>query len=641
MTDRVVRAIVFTACMLWARTAVPAAGGKESSSGGSVETAASVGTILASSEVKIDSLLATVNQSYPEPTEPLGILVRSGHRQISNQGQGELLLVGVQGKRIPFQDLPPMNIAFVIDKSGSMSEAGRLDWVKESFGVFIDKVRPRDFVSLILFDSNAQVAFPPTSMSAPGTREALRAVVQATSPGGGTNLRAGLELGYEQVMGNFRGDYVNRVIFLTDGRGESQGILDMAESYRKLGIGVSAVGLGAGFDAQLIRDLAFRGGGSSRFISDRPTMVEAFGEGLPRMVAALASDLTLNVVLDSGVTVRAVWAYESEVQGSSVRLRFDSVHVGDYETVMIELETGRTTRTGAATLATVTGSYRDWSGRTLSVGPTAAQVTYVDDPRPLDGYSDPYVLRGATALEFGRALMEIGDIHGEAIRLPEGDTRRTDLLNKAIGRTKRMREESANAAMRLETAEFDRYVRTADLYLKTLGAELQWAEPEVERYTREPSLDPGPAKRSFLDEAQTLFREIRAEVAGDTGGRLAVAGFTATGAPGSPILDLLDRTAEAALAGTPGMVLVERRDLDRVLNEQALGVSDLMATESAVKVGRLLAATHILTGTVIPMKDSVVVFARVVNVESGVMESAAQVVVPRTPEVEGLLGAGR
>ncbi len=202
-----------------------------------------------------------------------------------------------------------------------------------------------------------------------------------------------------------------------------------------------------------------------------------------------------------------------------------------------------------------------------------------------------------------------------------------------------MRDEVANAATRLETTQFDGYLKTADSYLRTLARVLAWNSEKLAEYAGEPGMDPGPAKRRFLDEAEALFREVRAETRSRAEARLAIAGFTAKGAEDAAILGLLDRSAENALDGIPGFVLVERGDLDKVLREHELAVSDLMATESAIRVGKLIAATHILTGTVIPMKESVAIFARIVDVESGAIESVAQVVAPRTAEVEGLLRA--
>jgi len=77
--------------------------------------------------------------------------------------------------------------------------------------------------------------------------------------------------------------------------------------------------------------------------------------------------------------------------------------------------------------------------------------------------------------------------------------------------------------------------------------------------------------------------------------------------------------------------------MDAVLAEQELALSDLMDTTKAVRVGQLLSANYILTGTVVAMNRSVVIFGRIINVETSAIESAGQVIVPRNREVNSML----
>ncbi|GAH65521.1 unnamed protein product, partial [marine sediment metagenome] len=92
------------------------------------------------------------------------ITLYSGHYQISTAGQEEVVQIGIQGKKLGFENLPPLNLAFVIDKSGSMSAADKMGWVKDAFDIFIERVRDIDFVSLVVFDSDARVVFPSTQI---------------------------------------------------------------------------------------------------------------------------------------------------------------------------------------------------------------------------------------------------------------------------------------------------------------------------------------------------------------------------------------------------------------------------------------------------------------------------------------------
>ena len=94
------------------------------------------------------------------------------------------------------------------------------------------------------------------------------------------------------------------------------------------------------------------------------------------------------------------------------------------------------------------------------------------------------------------------------------------------------------------------------------------------------------------------------------------------------------RASAATLSGSSCPTSRARRSLD---SSPLAALSDLVDPQEALTVGRILAADYLLTGTVIPMSESVVVFARILNVESAVIESVAQVIVARSPEVDSLL----
>ena len=122
------------------------------------------GRIIPPEEIYEDSYVAAVDFQYLEPEGSFGVRFFSGNRQVSTEGQDEILIIGIQGRRFTYEDLPVMNQAFVIDKSGSMYQKDKMDWVKESFDVYISKIREKDFVSLVVFDETARVVFPATQM---------------------------------------------------------------------------------------------------------------------------------------------------------------------------------------------------------------------------------------------------------------------------------------------------------------------------------------------------------------------------------------------------------------------------------------------------------------------------------------------
>ncbi|HEB33153.1 MAG TPA: VWA domain-containing protein [Spirochaetes bacterium] len=317
------------------------------------------GIIIPPHEVYIDSYIAYVNYQYPKPETEVGVTLYSGHRQISTYGQEEVIQIGIQGREVNFEDLPPMSLAFVIDKSESMGDQDKLDWVKEAFDIFIERVRDRDFVSLVVFDEEAKVIFPATQMKSMQERLKFKNAVQAITPEGEDNLKAGLMLGYQQVQANFRNEYTNRVLLLSDGTEisarlkreraksgdirisliwnnrndldlhvigpsgeeiyysnkrpdeELPGVLQMAQNFKEMGINVSTIGVGVDFNLELMSELAAKGGGSSRFISGREEMEKIFGSDLDRMVVPEARDLKMKLEFMLDVEITGTWGYEN------------------------------------------------------------------------------------------------------------------------------------------------------------------------------------------------------------------------------------------------------------------------------------------------------------------------------------------
>ena len=148
---------------------------------------------------------------------------------------------------------------------------------------------------------------------------------------------------------------------------------------------------------------------------------------------------------------------------------------------------------------------------------------------------------------------------------------------------------------------------------------------------------PPVQKRSLQDNLSNLFREMTLELNRKHGGIVAVSGFsTKTGKP-SGLADLLNETAVVAFGRIDTITLVEREKLDVLLAEQELALSDLVDTENAIKVGKFLAADYIVTGSIIEMANTVVVFGRVINVSTGEVESVAQVILPKDVDVTRLL----
>ncbi|QIL77675.1 vWA domain-containing protein [Hymenobacter sp. HDW8] len=211
----------------------------------------------------------------------------------------QLVLVGVQGKQVAVENLPPANLVFLIDVSGSMSDPQKLPLLQESLRLLVrESLRPQDYVSIVVYAGAAGVVLPPTSGAEPAT--ILRAL-DALEAGGSTAGGEGLRLAYQLARQHQRPGGNNRIILATDGDfnvGE-QSDADMERLItreRESGVFLSVLGFGAGnLQDSKMELLADKGNGNYAYIDQlseaRRVLVQQFGGTL----FTLAKDVKIQV----------------------------------------------------------------------------------------------------------------------------------------------------------------------------------------------------------------------------------------------------------------------------------------------------------------------------------------------------------
>ena len=208
------------------------------------------------------------------PAAPLALDVRSENRTVLIPGPGDgTIQIQVVAPDLPEVriDRPRLNLALVIDRSGSMSEARKLDFVKTAAHQLVDMMAPDDILSIVAYDHHVQVPWPSRPVGRDRTQ--LHQIIAGLYPGGATYLSGGLEEGYRQAKCGRRRGSLNRVLLLSDGlanRGVvSRGDLrERAAVMSEKGISVSTFGVGHHFDEELMMMVAGGGGGNYRYLDD-------------------------------------------------------------------------------------------------------------------------------------------------------------------------------------------------------------------------------------------------------------------------------------------------------------------------------------------------------------------------------------
>lgn len=242
------------------------------------------------------------HSELPEPTCGEQICVQPMLGVMGNLTNGAnctMLQIGLNSPIVADpNNRPPLNLSVVVDVSGSMSGAGKLDYVKDGLELMIDGLRDGDKFALITYSDGVNVPFPMQPIEL--KRSDARSIVQGLSANGGTNLYGGLQEGYLESQEHYESDRQNRVILLSDGMPTAgitspDSIASMSATYNSDGVGLTTIGLGTSFNVELMRDLALRADGNFYFVEDAGAVSEVFGQELSYFTVPIGFDLKLSM----------------------------------------------------------------------------------------------------------------------------------------------------------------------------------------------------------------------------------------------------------------------------------------------------------------------------------------------------------
>jgi Ca-activated chloride channel family protein len=248
--------------------------------------------------VRLEELVNYFSYSYPQPTNGPASLNAEVAACPWNTAH-QLVLVGVQGKQVSTENLPPANLVFLLDVSGSMDDPQKLPLLKESLRTLVQKaLRPQDYVSIVVYAGAAGLVLPPTPGSDP---ETILDALDKLEAGGSTAGGQGLRLAYQVAQQYRRPGGNNRIILATDGDfnvGE-QSEADMERlitKERESGVFLSVLGFGSGnLQDNLMEQLADKGNGNYAYIDQlaeaERVLVQQFGGTL----FTLAKDVKVQV----------------------------------------------------------------------------------------------------------------------------------------------------------------------------------------------------------------------------------------------------------------------------------------------------------------------------------------------------------
>ena len=248
--------------------------------------------------VRIEELVNYFSYDYPQPAGDAPFSVKAEVAECPWNTQHRLVQIGLQGKKVSTENMPPANLVFLVDVSGSMGEPRKLPLVKSGLRTLVEQLTARDRVAVVTYAGASGLALPST----PGDRkdEIFNAVNRMES-GGSTNGGAGIKLAYQVAEQNFIRGGTNRVILATDGdfnvgvTGDEE-LVSLIEEKREKGVSLSVLGFGTGnLNDSMMEKLADKGNGNYAYIDSESEARKALGEQAAGTLLTIAKDVKIQV----------------------------------------------------------------------------------------------------------------------------------------------------------------------------------------------------------------------------------------------------------------------------------------------------------------------------------------------------------
>jgi Ca-activated chloride channel family protein len=311
----------------------------------------------------------TLKAGFAQPVLPEGeggrVYLRVGLEGIAPEGEG---------KRIP------ANVMLVIDKSGSM-QGERIEQAKEAALMAVERLGEKDVLGVVTYSDEAQVLSPTGRLR---NASQVRADIRRLRADGRTALYAGVSRGISELK-EFVDPYaVNRVILLSDGQANvgpstPKELEALGREAAKQGITVSTIGLGLGYNEDLMTKLALASDGNHAFVEDAEDLVDIFNEEFGDVLAAIGSDVDIIIECPDGFRPMRALGREAQIDGQKVKLNMSKLYGKQEKYVVLELEVDRARAKGDAQAARVQVNYIDMTTKEKKSLDGRAEIRFTKD----------------------------------------------------------------------------------------------------------------------------------------------------------------------------------------------------------------------------------------------------------------------
>lgn len=320
-------------------------------------------------EVRTEEFVNYFAQDYPTPERGLGVSIDATVLPFAPEHR--LVRVGIASAPSSSVERTDADLTLVVDCSGSMGEAQKMETAKSALRTLVTSLRSTDRVAMVCYSTEAEVVLEPTPLS---ERDAVLSAIDELSPQASTNAAAGLALGYDLALSMRTEGRMSRVVLISDGvanvgETDPDGILSRISTEARSGTNLISVGVGiATYDDHLLEQLADQGDGWHVYIDSDAEAERVFATGLTGSLVVAATDARAQVEFDpEQVSGYRLLGYENRAIADE-DFRNDAIDGGEVfagHTTTALYEVALTDARSKAPFVTATVRYLDDDGRAV------------------------------------------------------------------------------------------------------------------------------------------------------------------------------------------------------------------------------------------------------------------------------------
>ncbi|MEC9094339.1 MAG: VWA domain-containing protein [Planctomycetota bacterium] len=293
----------------------------------------------------------------------------------------------------------PVNVAIVLDRSGSM-QGEKIKKAKEAAIQAIDRLAAHDIVSVVTYDTNVNVLVPATKAT---DKAAIKQKIAGIQIGGNTSLFAGVSKGAAEVRKFIDEERVNRVILLSDGLANvgpsTPGELGkLGASLMKERISVSTLGLGLGYNEDLMMKLAGKSGGNHVFIENAAELAEIFNKEFDDVMSVVAQDIKIKLQIPAGIRPIRVLGNDADISGQTIASKLSQIYSKQDRFILVELELPAGDLGRRLDLGTVSVTYLNMKSKAKDTLTGQTSIEYCNTKSEMETTMNQEILEDVVAL---------------------------------------------------------------------------------------------------------------------------------------------------------------------------------------------------------------------------------------------------